>query len=86
MLRQSRKITQTKLALDIGVSKQSVSNWENGNILPSIDVLILLSKYFNVSTDYILGLEDKCYIEVTNLSLEQISHIQQIINDIRNKI
>ncbi len=84
MLRQSRRITQTKLAFDIGVSKQSVSNWENGNILPSIDVLILLARYFNVSTDYILGLEDKKYIEVTDLSAEQIFHVQQIINDIRS--
>ena len=85
LLRNVSKLSQVELAQKLEVTKQTVSNWENDNILPSIDMLIKICKFFNVSTDYILGLDDKVYIEITGLSVETISHIQQIINDIRSK-
>lgn len=83
-LRKSYNITQKQLADKLGVAKQTVSNWENDNILPSVETLIRICKFFNVSTDYMLGLDDKNYIEVSDLSLETLSHLQQIINDIKN--
>ncbi len=82
-LRTSRNITQVELAKHLSVSKQSVSNWENDNILPSIDMLVKIAEYFSVSTDYLLGLENKKYIEITGLSERKIAHIQQIIDDMR---
>ena len=84
-LRQKNKMSQVELADKLNVTKQCVSNWENDNILPSVEMLIRLSQFFSVSTDYLLGLEDKRYIEVTGLTEEQIAHVQVIINDIRNK-
>lgn len=85
LLRNVSKLSQVRLAQKLKVTKQTVSNWENDNILPSIDMLIKICKFFNVSTDYILGLDDKVYIEITGLSLETVSHIRQIINDLRSK-
>ena len=82
-LRLARGINQVKLAEALGVTKQSVSNWENDNIQPSIEILMKLAEYFCVSTDYLLGLEEKITLDVSNLSAEEIAHIQQIINDIR---
>ena len=84
-LRKASKLSQVELGNKLEVTKQTVSNWENENILPSVDMLIRICMFFNVSTDYILGLDDKVYIEITGLSLETIKHIQQIINDIINK-
>ena len=55
-LRMSFGWTQVQLAQKLGITKQTVSNWENDNIQPSIDMLVKLSKIFNVSTDYLLGL------------------------------
>lgn len=83
-LRISYNLTQKQLADELGVTKQTVSNWENDNILPSIETLMRICQFFNVSTDYVLGLDNKKYIEVSDLSLEVVSHIQQIINDIKN--
>lgn len=83
-LRISYNLTQKQLADKLGVTKQTVSNWENDNILPSIETLMRICQFFNVSTDYVLGLDNKKYIEVSGLSLEVVSHIQQIINDIKN--
>ncbi|MBQ2794852.1 MAG: helix-turn-helix transcriptional regulator [Oscillospiraceae bacterium] len=84
-LRLARGINQVKLAEALGVTKQSVSNWENDNIQPSIEILMKLAEYFCVSTDYLLGLEEKITLDVSNLSAEEIAHIQQIINDIRKR-
>ena len=83
MLRQSRNWSQVDLARDLGVSKQSVSNWENENIQPSIEMLIKLSEVFSVSTDYLLGLETTRQADLTGLSDQQAAHIQQLIDDLR---
>lgn len=84
-LRLSYNLSQVQLAEQLSVSKQTVSNWENGYIQPSIDILIRIATFFSVSTDYLLGLDDKSYIEVTGLTPKQLIHIQQIIDDITSK-
>ena len=81
-IRIAAGITQVDLAKKLGVTKQSVSNWENGNIQPSVEMIAKISKVLNVKTDVLLGLDNRQFIEVTGLSDEQIAHIQQIINDI----
>ena len=53
-LRLARNLSQVDLAKALGVTKQSISNWENNNIQPSIDMLIRISGFFSVSTDYML--------------------------------
>ena len=84
-LRLSYNLSQVQLADQLNVSKQTVSNWENNNILPSIEMLVNISSFFSVSTDYLLELENRSYIEVTGLSNVQLAHVQQIINDILGK-
>lgn len=83
-LRGSRGISQIQLAGKLGVTKQSVSNWENDNILPSIEMLVKIANFFEVSTDYLLGLDNKRTLDVENLTENQISHIQLIVDDLRN--
>ena len=84
-LRLSFGWTQVQLAQKLGVTKQTVSNWENDNIQPSIDMLIKISKAFNVSTDYLLGLTPTNSINVDGLPTEFVSHIVQIIDDYKAK-
>lgn len=83
-LRISHNLNQVQLAQELDVSKQTISNWENNNILPSIEMLIRISRFFSVSTDFLLELDTRTYIEVTGLSQTHLAHIQQIINDILN--
>ena len=82
-LRQSRSLNQVQLAVSLNVSKQTVSNWENNNILPSIEMLVKISQFFSVSTDYLLELDSRSYIEVTGLTDVQLAHVRQIIDDIK---
>ena len=77
--------SQVELSKRLRVAKQTVSNWENDNIQPSIDMLIKLSKIFNVSTDYLLGLTPTNSINVDGLPTEFVSHIVQIIDDYKAK-
>ena len=81
-LRMARGLNQVEFARVMGVSKQCVSNWENDNVMPSIEMLIKIADFFNVTTDYILGRNERTYIDVTGLSDEQISHISLIVSDI----
>ena len=64
-LRKKAKVTQQELAERIGVSFQTVSKWETGVNMPDITILPILSDYFKVSTDQLLGLkplDDETYI------------------------
>ena len=81
-LRLSYNYSQVQLANQLKVSKQTVSNWENNNILPSIEMLVKIASVFSVSTDYLLELDERRYIEVTGLTDTQLAHVQQIIDDI----
>ena len=85
-LRLARGLNQVEFAKILGVSKQCVSNWENDNVMPSIEMLIKIADFFNVTTDYILGRNERTYIDVTGLSDEQISHISLIVSDISQHI
>ena len=83
ILREAKQISQVELARYIGVTKQSVSNWENDNIMPSVEIIKKLSNYFGCTSDYLLELDtQKIVIETTNLTPVQASHILQIVRDI----
>lgn len=56
-LRKKNHVTQQELADSIGVSFQTISKWETGINMPDISMLPLLSEYFQVSTDQLLGLK-----------------------------
>jgi len=83
LLRTNFNLNQVEFANKLGVSKQCVSNWENDNVQPSIEMLIKIADFFNVSTDYILGKENLKTISVEGLSEKEISHLINIIKDLR---
>lgn len=63
-LRKTKGISQEQLADAIGVSRQAVSKWESEQTTPDIDKIILMSEYFDVTTDYLLkGIESTGEIE-----------------------
>jgi transcriptional regulator with XRE-family HTH domain len=56
-LRLVKRMTQEDLAKLTGVSQQAVGKWEQGLSSPDYDNLVRLSIFYNVSTDYLLGLK-----------------------------
>ena len=57
-LRIENELSQVQLAKETGLSKSAISFWEAGERQPSAPAIITLAKYFQVTTDYLLGLED----------------------------
>lgn len=82
-LRTARNLSQVELARKLNVSKQSVSNWENNNILPSVDIVKKLALFFPVLPLPAGKEQDRIMVEFTDLTPEQKAHIQLIINDMR---
>ena len=58
-LRNKQHISQAKLAEYLGITQQAYANYERGARQPDLETLVKLSEYFNVSTDYLLGKEEK---------------------------
>lgn len=81
-LRTAHGLTQVEFAKKLSVSKQAVSNWENNNIQPSIDMLIKIADYFGVTTDYLLGRSNDNSLSTDGLSLETVAHLRMLISDI----
>ena len=84
-LRTARNLSQVQMAKLLGVTKQSVSNWENNNIQPSVDMLVMIARLFSVSTDYLLCLDNRQVLDVTGLSIEHVAYIQQVVDDMRGE-
>lgn len=84
-LQQARHMTQAELAKALGLTKQCVSNWENDNVAPSVEMLVKIADYFCVSTDYLLGRDESLNLNVSELTTDEIVHIQQLINDLKNR-
>ncbi len=57
-LRTERGLLQSQLGEIMGVRQVTVCTWENGTRQPDFETLKKIAKYFDVSTDYLLGLED----------------------------
>ena len=57
-LRIERNLNQSELARETGLSQSSIARWEADDRDPTIQGLIVLAKYFGVSIDFLVGLEE----------------------------
>ena len=55
-IRKQRSLNQQKVAMDLNISREALSYYENGKREPSLALLVAMSEYYNVSVDYLLGL------------------------------
>ena len=53
-IRKKRGYSQLKVAMDLSISREALSYYENGKRSPDIQMLIILSDYFDVSIDYLI--------------------------------
>lgn len=83
-LRSDMNLSQKDLGQLVGVSPSSIGGYESGDRVPSLEVLISLSRVFHVSTDYILlgtkNNESKLVIDTADFNEEQIHLVQHMLN------
>ncbi len=57
-IRKQRNLNQLKVAMDLNISRESLSHYESGKREPSLSLLVQMSKYFNVSINYLITGEE----------------------------
>lgn len=58
LIRKQKGYNQLKVAMDLSISRESISYYENGKRSPDVQMLLILSDYFNVSIDYLIRGEE----------------------------
>ena len=82
-LRAAKGLSQAQLAERIGITKSMVSAYENSIRMPSYPVLIKITRVFNVSVDYLLGMENSPVLRTDGLTEKQIAVVQDVIDHMR---
>ena len=57
-IRKQRKLNQQKVAMDLNISREALSYYENGKREPSLQLLVQMSNYFNVSINFLITGEE----------------------------
>ncbi len=69
-LRLEKKITQLQLSIELDVTQETISSYEHERYLPSLSALMKMSKLFDASLDYIMGLSPVRQIQLSNYTAE----------------
>lgn len=98
-LRKQNDMSQEKLGEYLGVTNNAIYNWEVGKAQPSIESIIKIAELFNVSTDYLFGMEklDKeeklikalteagMILNIENITIEDLTNALKVIEMMKNK-
>ena len=78
-LRSLQGISQYALADTLGVSRTSLKNWELATATPPLDVLVDMAMYFRVTSDYLLGLDERRSIQISFLSDRYVDVLTNLV-------
>ncbi len=77
-LREQKRLSQEGLAIKLNVSQSTISAYEVGDRTPDLTTLITITKFFNVSLDYLVGLSDiKHALKSSDLSPDELEHLHR---------
>lgn len=84
-LREGCGWTQSELAKRLGLTRSAINAWEMGLSVPSTQYIVELANTFKVSTDYLLGLDAKVVLDITDLSEDERQVVISLANCFMNK-
>lgn len=84
-LRKQKNLTQKQLASLIGVQNSIISFYELGDRIPSPEIIIKLASVLHVSTDYLLGLEKKESVDISDLTDNDKLLVRSLVDSLREK-
>ena len=84
-LREKQNLTQSGLAKKLNITRSAVNAWKMGISVPNVEKLVELSSLFNVSVDYLLGINNSFNINISNLSEEEKKLVLNLVNILSEK-
>ena len=84
-LKEQKGLSQVELARLLGITRSSVNAWEMGISVPSTQYIVDLAGVFDISTDYLLGVDSSSTISVAGLTDSDILLVHSIIDHLKNK-
>lgn len=78
-LREKNNLTQSALAKKLNVTRSSVNAWEMGISVPSTVLIVDLAKLFQVSTDYLLGLNASATLDISSLNDKETMIVYELV-------
>lgn len=82
-LRVNKGLTQAQLAERLGLTKSVISAYERDVRLPTYDTLISITRIFNVTSDYLLGIEKKWEIDISGLGDREVNALKTLISALK---
>ena len=79
LLREQNNMTQSALARELGVTRSAVNAWEMGISVPSTSLVADIARFFHVSADYLLGIQQTSSLDVSGLNDKEIMLIHNLI-------
>ena len=84
-LRLQYDIGQAQVAKMANVTKNAISTYENGTRQPSFETLVRLAVIYRVSTDYLLGVANEQFLDVSGLTEEDIAVVKRLVEILSDK-
>ena len=84
-LREQKGLSQAELARLLGITRSSVNAWEMGISVPSTQYIVDLAGVFDISTDYLLGVDSSSTISVAGLTDSDILLVHSIIEHLKHQ-
>ncbi len=78
-LREKNNFTQSALAKKLNVTRSSVNAWEMGISVPSTALIVDLARLFQVSTDYLLGLNETATLDISMLNDKETIILYELV-------
>ena len=84
-LREIRGMTQAALAKKLGITRSGVNAWEMGISVPSTQYVVALASVFEVSTDYLLGVNGTATLSIKGLTDKDVLLVSELIEHLKTK-
>lgn len=84
-LRESKNKTQAQIATLLRLNRKAISSYEHNEREPSLDTLVLLARYFHVTTDYLLGVGRSRSINAAGLTEKEYLLIKELVSVMSEK-
>jgi len=84
-LRVQKGLTQVQVAQRLGITKNAVNAWESSASSPSLKYIVRLAKILGISTDYLLGMNERLTVDISDLSVRERKIIIDLAAALREK-